>query len=56
MPDPLLGLQIDEDSIFLPGDIGDVLHCRVLDKIAPDDALEGDVSARVVELVWREVW
>ena len=56
MPDSLLGLEVYDDSILLPRDICDVLDCGVLDKMAPDNALERDVRPRVVEFVrWEAV-
>ena len=56
MPDSLLGLEVYDDSILLPRDICDVLDCDVLDKMAPDNALERDVRPRVVEFIrWEAV-
>ena len=55
LPDSLLSLQVYEDSILLPGHIGNILDCCILDKMPPDDALQRDVGSGVVEFVRRKV-
>ena len=47
-------MQINEHFVLLPGDIRDVFDGGILDKVTPDDALERDGGARVVELLRRE--
>ena len=53
-PHSPLFLQINEYFVLLPVDICDVLDGGILDKVAPDDALEGDGGAGVVELLRRD--
>ena len=55
-PHSFLFLQVNEYFVLLPVDICDVLDGGILDKVAPDDALERDGGAGVVELLRREAW
>ena len=52
-PHSSLFLQIYQYFVLLPVDICDVLDGGILDKVAPDDALEGDGGAGVVEFIRR---
>ena len=54
LPHSFLGLKIKKDSILLPRDIRHLLDCSILDKMAPHNAMEGNIRPRVEELVKRQ--
>ena len=57
LPYSLLQLKVNDDSVLLPGDISEVIESSIMDKMPPDDALEGDGRAGVVEFgQWEVLW